>query len=239
MALPVNTSPVYSMVIPSTGQEVKFRPFLVKDEKALLIAQQSEDPEVMAETLKTVISSCIVTSIDVEKLATFDLEYIFTQLRAKSVGEQVDLLFPCDVCPTEDETARVKISFDLTKIRIEKDADHTNKIHLFNDVGVVMSYPTIKTMNRFKDLNADNLDELFIVIAECVDFIYDGEEIHYAKEQSFNDVLDFMNNLTSEQFKKVQRFFETMPKLKQDVQYTCPVCQKQHNKTLEGLQSFF
>lgn len=235
----MNTSPVYSMVIPSTGQEVKFRPFLVKDEKALLIAQQSEDPEVMAETLKTVISSCIVTSVDVEKLATFDLEYIFTQLRAKSVGENVDLLFPCDVCPPEDEKARVKISFDLTKIRIEKDAEHTNKIHLFNDVGVVMSYPTIKTMNRFKDLNADNLDELFKVIAECVEYIYDGEEIHYAKEQAFNDVLEFMNNLTSEQFKKVQRFFETMPKLKQDVQYTCPVCQKQHNKTLEGLQSFF
>lgn len=239
MALPVNTSPVYSMVIPSTGQEVKFRPFLVKDEKALLIAQQSEDPEVMAETLKNVISSCITTQIDVDKLATFDLEYIFTQMRAKSVGENVDLMFPCDICPTDDEKARVKISFDLTKIKVEKDADHTNKIHLFNDVGVVMKYPTIQSMNRFKELNADNLDDLFKLIAECVDYIYDGDEIHYAKEQAFNDVLEFMNNLTSDQFKSVQKFFETMPKLKQNVQYTCPVCQHQHNKTLEGLQSFF
>lgn len=237
MALPMSSTPTYMLTIPSTGKEVKYRPFLVREEKALMIAQQSEEPMVMVNTLKDVVKSCVTGDFNADELATFDLEYIFTQLRAKSVGETVDLIFPCDVC--EDEKARVQISFDITKLQVEKSPDHQNKIHLFGDVGVVMKYPTMQVLKKLQNLDTNNLDDLFKIVAECIDYIYQGDELFYGKEQSQEELLDFINNLTSEQFAKVQKFFETMPRLKQEVNYNCPVCGKSHNKVLEGLQSFF
>jgi len=237
MALPINTTPTYTLVVPSLEKEVKYRPFLVKEEKALLIAQQSEDPVVMIETLKNVIKNCLITEIDVDVLATFDLEYIFTQLRAKSVGENVELIFPCDTC--EDEKARVQISFDITKLKVVKSEDHNKNIELFGDVGVQMKYPTVQIIQKLEKLDTNNLDDLFRIMAECVEFVYQGDEVFYAKEQEPGEMIEFLNNLTSEQFKKVQHFFETMPKIKQEVDYNCPVCKKPHHKVLEGIQSFF
>ena len=240
MALPMMSAPTYSMVIPSTDAKVKYRPFLVKEEKALLIAQQSEDVKVMVETLKEVIKSCVVDKIEVDKLATFDLEYMFTQIRAKSVGETVDLVFPCDVDHGEqNEKARVKVSIDLTSLVVEKSPDHTSRIDLFNDVGVVMKYPTVDIMKKLEKLETEDLDGIFAVMAECIDFVYQGDEIFYAKEQRHEELVQFLNNLTSEQFLKIQKFFETMPKIKKAVDYSCPVCGKQHHVVLEGLQSFF
>jgi hypothetical protein len=236
MALPINTTPIYNLIIPSTSENVKFRPFLVKEEKALLIAQQSEDPEVMVDTLKQVIKSC-VKDVDVDTLAIFDLEYIFTQLRAKSVGETIELIFPCDVC--DDDKAKLKISFDITKINVEKTADHNKNIKLFGDVGIVMKYPTIQILKKLQELKVENLEEIFNIVADCVDYIYEGDEIYYAKELSKPEILEFLNNLTSDQFKNVQAFFETMPRLKKEVDYNCPVCNKAHHKVLEGLNSFF
>jgi hypothetical protein len=237
MALPISNTPTYTLTIPSTGKEVKYRPFLVREEKALMMAQQSEDPIVMVNTLKDVVKSCVVGEFNAEDLATFDLEYIFTQLRAKSVGETVDLIFPCDVC--EDEKARVKISFDITKLKVEKSPEHENKIYLFGDVGVVMKYPTMQVLKKLQNLDTNNLDDLFKIVAECIDYIYQGNELFYGKEQTQEELLDFINNLTSEQFSKIQKFFETMPRLKQEVDYNCPVCGRVHHKVMEGLQSFF
>jgi hypothetical protein len=237
MALPMSSTPTYTLTIPSTGKEVKYRPFLVREEKALMMAQQSEDPIVMVNTLKDVVKSCVVGEFNAEDLATFDLEYIFTQLRAKSVGETVELIFPCDVC--EDEKARVQISFDITKLVVEKSPNHESKIQLFGDVGVVMKYPTMQVLKKLQNLDTNNLDDLFKIVAECIDYIYQGDELFYGKEQTQEELLDFINNLTSEQFAKVQKFFETMPRLKQEVNYNCPVCNRAHNKVLEGLQSFF
>ena len=240
MALPMMNTPTYNMVIPSTDVIVKFRPFLVKEEKALLIAQQSEDVKVMVDTLKEVIKSCVIDKIDVKKLATFDLEYMFTQIRAKSVGESIDLIFPCDVDHGADnEKARVKISIDLTSLVVEKNPEHNARIDLFGDVGVMMKYPTVDIMKKMEKLESDNLDNIFDVIAGSIDYIYQGEEIFYAKEQSHDELIQFLNNLTSDQFLKVQKFFETMPRIKKEVEYTCPVCGKHHHKVLEGLQSFF
>lgn len=240
MALPINTTAQYSLVIPSSGERVKFRPFLVKEEKALLLAQQSEDPIAMVETLKTVIESCVTGDYKIDNLATFDLEYIFTQIRGKSVGETVELLFPCDEDHgDQNDKAKVKISFDITKIQVEKSPDHNKKIELFGDVGVVMRYPTVQTISRLENLKADTIDDIFDIVAGCIDFIYQGDEIFYGKEQTKEELLEFLNNLTSEQFKKIQKFFETMPRLKQEVDYNCPVCGKHHHKVLEGLQSFF
>jgi hypothetical protein len=240
MALPMMNTPTYNMVVPSSGVSVKFRPFLVKEEKALLIAQQSEDLMVMVDTLKSVVKTCIIDTIDVNKLATFDLEFMFTQIRAKSVGEIIELIFPCDNDHGEDnEKARVKVSIDLTTLQVEKDPDHTNKIDLFGDVGVMMKYPTMDIMRKLETLDEGNIDKIFDVVALSIDYIYQGEEIFYTKEQKHEEVLQFLNNLTSEQFIKIQNFFASMPRIKKEIEYTCPVCQKQHRKMLEGMQSFF
>lgn len=240
MALPMMSAPTYTMVVPSSGVSVKFRPFLVKEEKALLIAQQSEDIGVMIQTLKGIINTCVLDKIDVDKLATFDLEYMFTQIRAKSVGEIIELIFPCDIDHGEDnEKAKVKVSIDLTTLIVEKDPNHNNKINLFGDVGVVMKYPTMDVMKRLENLDTNDLDKVFGVVADSIDYIYQGEEIFYGKEQKHEELLQFLNNLTSEQFVKVQQFFATMPRIKKEIEYTCPVCQRQHKKMLEGMQSFF
>jgi len=240
MALPMMSAPTYTMVVPSSGVSVKFRPFLVKEEKALLIAQQSEDIGVMIQTIKGIINTCVLDTLDVDKLATFDLEYMFTQIRAKSVGEIIELIFPCDIDHGEDnEKARVKVSIDLTTLIVEKDPNHNNKINLFGDVGVVMKYPTMDVMKRLENLDTNDLDKVFSVVADSIDYIYQGEEIFYGKEQKHEELLQFLNNLTSEQFVKVQQFFATMPRIKKEIEYTCPVCQKHHRKMLEGMQSFF
>lgn len=237
MALPLSNTPIYTLVIPSTNKSVKYRPFLVKEEKALLVAQQSEDSLVMLNTLKNIITSCIKDEIDIDSLATFDLEYIFTQLRAKSVGEIVELVFRCDTC--EDENAKVKIAFDLTKLKVEKDPKHSTKLELFNDVGVIMKYPSIELVNRLQDVQNGDINQIFEVVIDCIDSIYNSEEMFHAKEQSHGDLMEFLENLTSDQFAKIQNFFETMPKIKQEVEYSCPVCGKHHTKYLEGINSFF
>jgi rubrerythrin len=237
MALPINSTPTYTLTIPSTEKLVKYRPFLIKEEKSLLIAQQSEDPMVMVESLKDVIKSCIKDEVDVDKLATFDLEYIFTQIRAKSVGEIVELFLKCDTCT--DEKAVAKVNIDLTTIKVEKSAEHTNKIELFDDVGIQLKYPTMDVIKKLESANQSDIESVFGIVVDCIDFIYTSSEVFHAKEQTKQELMEFLNNLTSDQFIKVQKFFETIPRLKQEITYACPVCGKVHNKVLEGLNSFF
>lgn len=239
MALPMSNTPIYSLTIPSTDQKVNYRPFLVKDEKALLIAQQSEKLEVMINTLKGVIKSCIEdTSIDIDSLATFDLEYIFTQIRAKSVGEMIELLFKCDTC--QDEKAVTKLSIDLTKIQVVKSNEHNTKIPLFGNVGIVMKYPTASLVEKLSEASLEtDVNKTFEIVVECIDYIYDESEVYSSKDHTKAELIDFLNNLTSEQFAKVQTFFSTMPKMTKEVSYNCPVCNKKHDKVLEGLASFF
>lgn len=238
MALPMNSTPVYNLAIPSTGKVVNYRPFLIKEEKALLVAQQSEDPKVMMDTLKQVIRDCVEDKeLQVNDLATFDIEYMFLQIRAKSVGEVVELNLKCDTC--EDEKAFTTVNIDLTKLQVEKEEGHTSKINLFNDVGVIMKYPSFDTIKKFEGLDNNNVDQMFDIVVDCIDAIYTTEEVYHSKEQTKQDLLDFLNNLTSDQFVKIQQFFETMPKLKKHIDYSCPVCGKQHHKVLEGIASFF
>lgn len=237
MALPVISAPTYEVIVPSTKETIKYRPFLVKEEKALLIAQQSENPITMVNTLKGVIKSCTLDKIDVDTLAIFDIEYLFAQIRAKSVGENVSLIFKCDTC--DDEKARVKREIDLTTLAVNFPEGHQKNIQLFGDVGVMMKYPSIDIVNEFENIEENDIETIFKIICKCVDFIYDGDEIHYTKDQKLSDVEQFINNLTQEQFKELQKFFETMPKLKHDIEYDCPVCSKHHNVSLEGLDGFF
>lgn len=237
MALPMASAPRYKLSIPSTGKSVMYRPFLVREEKALLIAQQSEDPDTMIETLKSVIAECIVDKIKVDDLALFDIEYIFTQLRAKSVGENVDLILKCDTCT--DDKASVMYTIDLTKVKVDVPKEHNKTIPLFDDVGVIMKYPSLNILSKMEKLEGSDVDTVFDIICSCIDAVYNSDEMFYAKDQKIEEVQDFVNNLTQEQFVKIQQFFDTMPKLEERVKYTCPVCNKNHEKYIRGLDSFF
>lgn len=237
MALPVMKTPTYEMTIPSTKQVVKFRPFLVKEEKALMIAQQSDDANTMVNTLKGVIDACTFGKVDVNKLAMFDIEYIFVQLRAKSVGEISELIFSCKQCG--DPKAKIKINIDLTQLEVKFDPDHKTDIQLFDNVGVKMKYPSIATVNKLKGANAEDVDTIFNIIIDCIDSIYDEDNIYAAAEQSKEELTEFINNLTQDQFTKLQNFFETMPKLEKKLEFDCPVCGFHHNQTIQGLEGFF
>lgn len=237
MALPMNATPIYTLTVPSTKKEFKYRPFLVKDEKALLVAQQSEDTTVMLDTIKSVIVSCAKSDIDVDKLATFDIEYMFTQMRAVSVGELVELIFACDDCTVTE--ARVKMTLNLQDMKVVVDPSHTLNIKLFEEVGVMMKYPTINTLKKVEESDLDDMDQMQDLMIECISYIYDSDEIFHASEQTPEELSEFIDNLTSDQYQKIQQFFRTMPVLRQDVKYKCPVCSKQHNKYLQGLSSFF
>lgn len=236
-ALPKQKTLIYNTKLPSTQELIKFRPFLVKEEKALLIAQQSEDTLVLVDTLKNIVKSCVVNKLDVNNLAMFDLEYLLLQIRGKSVGEIVELIFSCDECA--DPKAKVAVSFDISKIEVVKDPTHSKTIPLFDDVGLVMKYPSIDIIKNFESLDMDNLESVFDLIIKSIDYIYSGDKLFHAKEQSTQELSEFVDNLTQEQFQKLKVFYETMPRLRQDVSYTCPVCNKVHNKYLEGIETFF
>ena len=236
MALPKMNTAVYPLTIPSSGAQITFRPFLVREEKALLIAQQSDDSNVMISTLKEIIKNCVRDPIDINSLALFDIEYLFAQIRAKSVGEEFELIFTCSHC--DQENNKVKIAIDLTKIEIIKDPKHSNKIALFEDIGIVMKYPNIDIIKKIDNLEND-ASLITEIVIDCIQSIYQGDIVHYAKETSRKELEEFILNLTKIQFDKIEEFFATVPKFIKVVEFDCPICGA-HNKTeLEGLKSFF
>lgn len=237
MALPVINTPTYELKVPSTKQVVKFRPFLVKEEKALLIAQQSEEASTMFDTLKSIVKACTFSKLDVEKLATFDIEYIFLQLRAKSVGEISELTFSCLECG--DPKAKINVSVDLTKVEVQFNDEHSADIKLTEDIGLKMKYPSLDIINKLKLVNETDVNEVFNLIVNCVEMIYDSDNVYVAAEQSREDIVEFINNLTQEQFIKVQKFFETMPKLEKKIEFNCPICSFKHTEVLQGINDFF
>lgn len=234
--LPQQSSPIYNLTIPSTGKSVKYRPFLVKEQKALLVAHASEDTTVMLDTLKSIIRDCIKEDVNVNKLATFDIEYIFSQIRAKSVGEVVELKFKCAHC--EKEENEVVVPVDITTIEVHRVEGHSNTIHLFDDVGIVLNYPNVDILNKFKD-SSEDIDTVFELIIECTEHIYNTEEVFSKKEQSHEDMMQFLGNLTTDQFSKIKFFFESMPTLKKDIEFTCPACGAHNESRIEGISSFF
>jgi Zn finger protein HypA/HybF involved in hydrogenase expression len=236
MSLPVQSAPIYNMNIPSTGKKVNFRPFLVKEEKALLLAQQSEDMDVMIATLKNIISSCVTDKIDIDSLAVFDIEYMFTQIRAKSIGEFSTLIFTCTQC--DQENNKVKMEIDLTKIPVVKNPNHTNKIPLFDNVGVLMRYPSLNSVKK-SYLHDEDIDSVMEVVIDCIEAIYTDEEMFYTKDQMRAEIEEFVMNLTKQQFDKIEDFFVTVPQFKQDIDFDCPACGAHNHTVLEGTNSFF
>jgi len=234
MILPKQTAPVYSLKIPSTGKKLKYRPFLVKEEKALLLAEQSEDLTFMVDTLKQVVANCTMNSIDVNSLAIFDLEYILTKLRAKSVGEIADITVPCAHCKT-----KFPMKVDVSTLEVTKNPEHNKKIPLFDKVGVVMKYPKIDILNELSKIEDRNPEATFDAAVECIEYIYDEEKIFHAKDLQREQLVAFVDDLNAEQFGRIEKFFETMPRLEVKIEFKCPSCQKDNVRILEGIQNFF
>lgn len=236
MALPMYKHPVYTLTLPSNGKTLKYRPFLVKDEKSLLLAQQSEEDLTMIDTLKSVISNCIVDKgFDVEELPIFDLEYIFTQLRCKSVGEEVELLF---TCKNQDCKKKTKIAFKIDP-QLVKPEDHSNKIDLFDDVGVVMKYANANILKSISTMDIQNPDDIMNMVVDSIDYIYDAESVYSSKDEKREDLLKFVEGLPRNASDKIKRFFETTPRLQQKIEYDCPSCGTHNEYIAEGIDSFF
>lgn len=238
MALPRPEYPIYNLTIPSTEKIVRFRPFRVKEEKALLIAQQSEDMKVMVDTLKNIISSCVLDNIDIDDLAIFDIEYMFTQIRSKSVGETVDLIFTCGHCDQKGNS--VKIEIDLTKIPMVKNPNHSKTIKLSDKLGVIMRYPKIEALLKV-DADTEEVDPEAAIdaIIDCIEAVYDDKGVHYAKEESREEVKNFLEELSKTQLDMIEDFFVTVPKFQQKIDYKCPVCHADNSYMLKGTKSFF
>ena len=236
MSLPKINTPEYKLNIPSTDEEITYRPFLVKEEKLLLIAQETGDEKAQYHAIQNLIKSCVIQELAVDKLPMFDLEYIFLNIRAKSVGEIANLTI---ICP-DDEKTTVKVEVDLTKINIEMDEKHDARIQLTENIGILMSYPTMDLVEQYAVTGTpEPTQQLFKMIAECIYQIWEGEEVHDALDYSYDDKKDFIESLAHDQFAKIQNFFETMPTLKHEIEVTNPNTKVKSTVTLRGIQSFF
>ena len=238
MPLPKIATPTYELELPSTGETVKYRPFLVKEEKVLVIALESEDNKQITNAIKAVLKSCILSKgIKVESLPTFDIEYLFLNIRGKSVGEDLDVNI---ICPDDNKT-QVPVTIALDEIDVQKDDNHTNKIKLDDSIMMEMKYPSldqfIKNNFDFNDKNA--MDQSFDLIATCIDKIYTEEEVWAAADCTKKEMKDFLEQMNSNQFKEIEKFFETMPKLSHSVSVTNPNTKVKSEVVLEGLASFF
>jgi len=238
MPLPKIATPTYELELPSTGESIQFRPFLVKEEKVLVLALESEDTKQITTAIKAVIKSCVQTKgIKVEALPTFDIEFLFLNIRGKSVGEKIEVNI---ICP-DDETTEVPVSIDLDEIRVQKNDEHTRQIKIDDTLMMEMKYPSLDQFikNNFDFENKNAMDQSFDLIASCVDKIYSEDDVWAADDCSKKELKDFLEQMNSSQFKSIETFFETMPKLSHKIKVTNPNTEVESEVVLEGLASFF
>tara|TARA_R100000742_G_C4270784_1_gene89546 strand:+ start:755 stop:1459 length:705 start_codon:yes stop_codon:yes gene_type:complete len=234
MALPKLATAKYELTLPSTGQKVEFRPFLVKEEKMLMLAQQEGSQQSLIRAVQDLIDACTFGKLDSKKLPTFDIEYVFLQIRCKSIGETTAVTV---ICPDDEET-KVKVDVNLSEVQCIKDKDHTNNIKISDDVGIVFDYPEISKVVKITDGKNDAV-ATFNVIKSCVNQIYDAENVYTKNDMEEKELDDFIESMSHEQFVKVQSFFETMPKVKHKITVKNPKTEVESDLTLEGLQDFF
>ena len=237
MPLPKITAPSYELVIPSSKKKIKFRPFLVKEEKILILAMESQDSKQIANAIKDVLTSCISTrGVKVEKLSTFDIEYLFLNIRGKSVGEQIEVTVTC----SDDGKTQVPTVINLDEIQVQFSDDHSRDIKLDDDYTLRMRYPSmdefIKTNFNVGDIS---VDDTFKLIASCIEQVYSEEESWAGSDCTKKELTEFVEQLNSKQFKEVEKFFETMPKLSHTLKVVNPKTKVENEILLEGLQSFF
>lgn len=233
MALPKINVPKYTTKVPSTGQEIQFRPYLVKEEKILMIALESEDGKQINNAVKDIISACTFEAVDSNKLTLFDVEFLFTKLRSKSVGETSTVMLPCEKCEEKNE-----VMLDLENLNLPDQPD--NRIDLGSGTGLIMKYPSMTEyldVAENKDLSA--VDKIFAVITKCIDQIYSGDDTFDAADQTQQELIDFVGELSSDQFKKVQGYLDAMPSVTVDAKFKCTDCGHDNNIELRGLANFF
>ena len=238
MPLPKIATPTYELELPSTGQTIQYRPFLVKEEKLLVLALEGEDVKEITTAIKNVIKSCIQTKgIKVENLPTFDIEYLFLNIRGKSVGEEIEVKLLC----TDDNTTYVPVKIPIDEIKVVKNEEHTNKIQLDSALVMEMKYPSLAEFikNNFDFGQDATLDQSFDLISSCVDKIYNEEEVWEANDCTKKEMNSFLEQMNSSQFKEIEKFFETMPKLSHTVNIKNPNTKVESTVVLEGLSSFF
>lgn len=233
MALPKLASAKFELTLPSTGEKIEYRPFLVKEEKALMIAQQSNKTEDMMRVVQDVIQACTFDKVDGKNLPTFDLEYVFLQLRAKSVGETVELSV---TCPDDNET-KVKVSVNLEDVQCHKEVAHDTNIRLTDEIGLIMDYPKVDTVAKVDMKN--EVESTFAVIKSCVRQVYDSNNVYEKVDMDPADLDEFIESMSHEQFQKVQTFFDTMPKVKHLVKVKNPKTGVESEVVLQGMQDFF
>lgn len=230
MSLPVFDTPTYNCILPSNDQPVKFRPFLVKEQKQLLMAINGSSDQQM-EAIENIINACTFNKIDARRLANYDLEYLFLQIRAHSVGETIDLTLTCGC------GAKTNAKLDITTVKVNKPADHTTNIELDNNLLVKMRYPRMREVEEM--LSNRNVDSIITLIAKSIDSIWKGDEQYSATDYSVAELIEFVEGLSPSSLDKIEQFFATMPALNHELNWDCTECGEHNTVTLEGMQSFF
>lgn len=243
MSLPKLDVPIYSVDLLSTGKNIRFRPFTVKEEKLFLMANESDDISEIMNVVKQVLNNCILDEIDVDNLPMFDIENIFLNVRARSVGEVVNLKYKCNNTVKNENQEDIKcnnlvdIDVNILDIKPEQNENHSKKIQLTENIGVMMKYPSLKL---FEKINfKDDVDTILETTINCIDYIYDKENVYYAKDTTKEDLVEFLESLQTKDLEKIKDFFETMPKLKKNIHFHCKKCNYEEDINVEGLESFF
>tara|TARA_Y100001937_G_scaffold128836_1_gene208725 strand:- start:3960 stop:4694 length:735 start_codon:yes stop_codon:yes gene_type:complete len=243
MILPKLDTPTYELNLISTGKPVRYRPFLVKEQKLFLMSAESDDTKELITTIRNVLKNCLLDEVDVDNLPSFDLEYLFMNLRARSVEEVVNLKYKCNNNVKNEEGKEKKcnhvVEFDVNILEIEPTTydNHTDKIQINDKVGIRLKYPTFEMFQKY-----DNLEQsaaMIKVLVDCIDYIYDEEQIYYAKDTTRKELEDFIDNLQQKDLEKFKDFFNTMPELKKDLNFDCPKCEHKETITVKGMQNFF
>ena len=234
MPLPKLVAPTYELILPSTDQKLKYRPFLVREEKILLLAMESEDEKQMTEAVKTILKNCILSKIKVEELPIFDIEYIFLHIRSKAVGEEIELNITCP----DDEATDVKVKLNIDDIQVTKPEGHERVIKLNDTIAIQMKYPSMDMFIQNNFSGTGNVGDVFDLASSCIEQVADGEEVYETKSFSKKELSDFMESMDAAQFLKVQNFFDTMPRLSHTIKVKNPNTKVENEVVLEGLASF-
>jgi len=237
MALPKVETPTYELTLPSQDVKVKFRPFLVKEEKILLMAMESGKENEIYDATKQIVDSCTFNSLDTENLPMFDLEFIFLNIRARSVGEISKFKV---LCP-DDKKTYADVEVDLTKVEVQVDDEHTNRIIVDEkrQLGVVLKYPTMQVLKSGTNIDNASMDTVFDMLTTCVDHIFEGEKTYPAKDSTAQEIKEFFESLSQESFAKIKKFFDTMPRVRHEFEVTNPKTNVKSKITLSGLNDFF
>jgi hypothetical protein len=236
MALPKLQTPTYELEQPSNGEKIKYRPFLVKEQKVLMMASESGDDQQVKNSLAEIISGCTYGKVDPYKIPMFDVEYLFLRIRGKSVGEKVELSI---ICPDDNET-KVPVKIDLGEIGVTMKKEHTSEINLTDKIKIFMRYPTLNDVLGFNTEDAEiGIGVAIEMIKKCILEVHDGEDVHNKIDMSESDLDEFIDSFTSEQFESITSFFDTMPKIAHTIKVTNPKTKKKGEVVIEGIQSFF